>query len=97
MISFENLYFQFSLVLMRLKLQTNRPLAPLKAWFPLPDSILSTLATINDLKHHLCTHLPVLSSARVDAKDICLVLDEFELLNETDVRVLRDGDLVWCV
>jgi len=80
---------------MRLKLQTNPPLAPLKAWFPLPDSSSPTLLTINELKHHLCTHLLVLTKSCVNAKDIVLVLDEFELLNETEVDVLRDGDLIW--
>jgi hypothetical protein len=82
---------------MRLKLLTNPPLTPLKAWFPLPDSPSPTLSTINHLKHQLCAHLPVLISARVRAKDIVLVLDEFELLEETEISVLRDGDLVWCV
>ncbi|KIM83320.1 hypothetical protein PILCRDRAFT_819569 [Piloderma croceum F 1598] len=79
---------------MRLKLQTNPPLSPLKAWFPLPKSSPSTLLTINELKHHLCTHLPVLTKSCVHAKDIVLVLDDFELLDETEVGVLRDGDLI---
>jgi hypothetical protein len=80
---------------MRLKLQTNAPLSPLKAWFSLPEP--PVLSTINDLKRHLCTHLPLLTESRIPAKDIMLVLDEFELLDDTDVGVLRDGDLVWCV
>jgi hypothetical protein len=80
---------------MRLKLQTNPPLSPLKAWFPLPESSPPTLLTINELKHHLCTHLPVLTKSCVHAKDIVFVLDEFELLDETEVGVLRDGDLIW--
>ena len=79
---------------MRLKLQTYPPLSPLKAWFPLPESLL-TLLTIHELKHHLCTHLPVLIKSCVHAKNIVLVLDEYELLDETEAAVLRDGDLIW--
>jgi hypothetical protein len=80
---------------MRLKLQTNPPLSPLKAWFPLPDSLSPTLSTINELKRHLCTHFPILSKSCITAKDIVLELDEFELLDETELGVLRDGDLIW--
>lgn len=78
---------------MRLKLQTTAPLDPLKVWLPLP----ADLTTVTSLKHHLATYLPALVSLRVKPRDLTLLLDGFELLDDSEVGVLRDGDLIWCV
>lgn len=78
---------------MRLRVQTLPPLPDLKAWFIpdekyLPDSI-------SKLKEALCSSVTVLKDAGVRREDIQLLLDEFELLNETPfTAALRDGDLV---
>lgn len=42
----------------------------------------------------MCARLPVLSG---NGGDIVLILDGFELLDDSAVNVLREGDLVWCV
>lgn len=70
---------------MRLKLQIEPPFSPLKAWFPVPPHIHSIL----DLKFTLITNIKILVATEIE-----LFLDDFELLDETDVNVLRDGDLV---
>ncbi|KZP14108.1 hypothetical protein FIBSPDRAFT_868616 [Athelia psychrophila] len=75
---------------MRLKLQTTAPLDPLKVWLPLP----ADLTTVTSLKHHLATYLPALVSLRVKPRDLTLLLDGFELLDDSEVGVLRDGDLI---
>lgn len=71
---------------MRVKLQTLPPLKPLKAWFQIPSNLSLEHSTIDVLK--LC--LPV-----IDSSDVVLVLDDFELLGDTTLSVLREGDLIW--
>lgn len=75
---------------MRIKLQTLPPLKPLKAWFQIPSTLSLEYSTINDLKD--C--LPVIDSSEYH---LVLVLDDFELLGDTTLSVLREGDLVWYV
>ncbi|THG98611.1 hypothetical protein EW026_g3616 [Hermanssonia centrifuga] len=74
---------------MRVKVESGPPLPSLKAWF-----IVSPVATIYDLKATLCAELPALREGRVAAKDISLSLDGFELLDDSHVEVVRDGDLL---
>lgn len=78
---------------MRLKLQTTAPLEALRVWLPLPPD----LTTVTSLKYHLTTCLPTLVSSSVKPRDLTLLLDGFELLNDSEVDVLRDGDLIWYV
>lgn len=80
------IYSGFSSPIMRLKLQAEPPFPPLKAWFPVPTNIHS----INNLKSSLKSAFKVLTSFEFD-----LFLDDFELLDESVLDVLRDGDLVW--
>ncbi|KAI6099046.1 hypothetical protein F5141DRAFT_1144281 [Pisolithus sp. B1] len=72
---------------MRIKVTTGPPLPLLKAWFPVPSphpeaASTSSEFTIANLKTQF---LP--SSLR-------LSIDGFELLDECDIGVVRDGDLV---
>ncbi|EGO04170.1 hypothetical protein SERLA73DRAFT_67886 [Serpula lacrymans var. lacrymans S7.3] len=76
---------------MRFKICTSPPLPDLKAWFAV--ELNEKTRTIWDLKHVLLSDLHVLQDYQ--AKDgISLSMDGFELLDETPINILRDGDLV---
>ncbi|KXN80899.1 hypothetical protein AN958_06846 [Leucoagaricus sp. SymC.cos] len=78
---------------MRLRIQTLSPLPDLKAWFIQEDH--QTPASIGNLKQLLCSNIGILKSARVIPGDVQLLLDDFELLNESPfAAALRDGDLL---
>ncbi|KAI6119922.1 hypothetical protein EDD16DRAFT_1476933 [Pisolithus croceorrhizus] len=81
---------------MRIKVTTGPPLPLLKAWFPVPSphpemALTSPEFTIANLKTRLCNTLPL---GRVPPSSLRLSIDGFELLDECDLGVVRDGDLV---
>ncbi|KAG1785925.1 uncharacterized protein HD556DRAFT_1418851 [Suillus plorans] len=71
---------------MRLKISTIHPLGPFKAWFALDDEA----HTITQLKRALCARLPI----GMQADNITLVMDEYDLLDDSPISILRDGDAV---
>jgi hypothetical protein len=73
---------------MRIRVSSEEP--RLKAWYNLTNAI-----TIGQLKRALCTDLKALNDASTLASELDLLLDDFELLDESSVNVLREGDLVW--
>ncbi|KAI0029686.1 hypothetical protein K488DRAFT_88503 [Vararia minispora EC-137] len=76
---------------LRLRVSTESPLPDLKAWFPVRES----RTTVLSLKKALCLDLAQLSEARVDAANLVLVLDGFELLDQSRVAdVIRDGEII---
>lgn len=78
---------------MRLRIQTQPPLPELKAWF-IPD-VPSAPPTIYELKEALCQRVqPLADSGRCEARHLVLLLDDFELLDETPFSAVRDGDLL---
>lgn len=78
---------------MRLRIQTQSPLPPLKAWFT-PD-VQETPETIHELKENLCREVHILKSGAYNAERLTLLLDGFELLDDTPFdTVVRDGDLI---
>ncbi|KAF9448166.1 hypothetical protein P691DRAFT_760171 [Macrolepiota fuliginosa MF-IS2] len=78
---------------MRLRVQTLPPLPELRAWF-IPDAP-QVPSSILDLKGVFCSQIIALNDAGIRQADIRLLLDEFELLNESPyATALRDGDLV---
>ncbi|KIJ61031.1 hypothetical protein HYDPIDRAFT_31729 [Hydnomerulius pinastri MD-312] len=85
---------------MRIKISTNSPLPPLKAWFPfpsLPDEGPTSpfdppKRTIYSLKYLICATLPDLSFC--SPSHLRLTIDGFELLDECALTVVRDGDLI---
>ncbi|KAH7888182.1 hypothetical protein F5I97DRAFT_1805330 [Phlebopus sp. FC_14] len=85
---------------MRIKISTNPPLPPLKAWFPIaskadPGSSLPQTEpepTVQTLKRKLCASIPALRPFSPSA--FRLLIDEYELLDECELSVIRDGDLV---
>jgi len=80
---------------MRLRIQTFPPLPDFKAWFSFEAHQVPH--SIRELKKFLCSDIVVLKGACVSAREIQLLLDDFELLNESSfTAALRDGDLL-CV
>ena len=63
-----------------------------KSWFNVEQE-----NTVASLKTSLCASISALREARVQAIELVLVLDDFELLDNAAVHILRDGDLVWYV
>ncbi|KAH9007269.1 hypothetical protein EDB86DRAFT_2870947 [Lactarius hatsudake] len=60
-----------------------------RSWFNIEQE-----HSVASLKSSLCTSVSALRDARVQASDLVLLLDDFELLDDTAVHILRDGDLV---
>ena len=78
---------------MRLRIQTYNPLPEIKAWF-IPDVQITT--SVYDLKEALCLRFQALKARKFRGKDLILLLDDFELLNDSPFSAVRDGDLI-CV
>jgi hypothetical protein len=78
---------------MRLRIQTYNPLPEIKAWF-IPD--VQNAASVYDLKEALCLRFQALKARKFSGKDLILLLDDFELLNDSPFSAVRDGDLI-CV
>jgi hypothetical protein len=78
----------FTLDMMRIRLSAEEP--PLKAWFNVESK-----SNILQLKRAMCKDVHALHDIGVDAPELELLLDDFELLDESSVDVLREGDLIW--
>ncbi|KAJ8697734.1 hypothetical protein PTI98_004510 [Pleurotus ostreatus] len=79
---------------MRIKIQTNNPLPPLKAWYA-TNSLEGPNPTIADLKKQICTNVEGIRAAmKGKTAQLALTLDDFELLDASPLDVLRDGDLI---
>ncbi|PCH41662.1 hypothetical protein WOLCODRAFT_132061 [Wolfiporia cocos MD-104 SS10] len=74
---------------MRVKVESVHPLPTVKAWFSVHSA-----TNIEALKEVLCSDLHTLQTAQIRARDITLVLDDFELLDPSPIDVVRDGDLI---
>ena len=68
--------------------QTNLPV--IRSWFN-----LDTENTVTSLKLSLCASVPALRDTHVRAEELVLTLDDFELLSDSPIHILRDGDLIW--
>ncbi|KIJ19748.1 hypothetical protein PAXINDRAFT_166002 [Paxillus involutus ATCC 200175] len=85
---------------MRIKISTNPPLPALRAWFTIPSTSDrgpsschdKSRSTVQSLKFLLCSSLPTLCG--VAPSCLRLSIDEFELLDDSELTVVRDGDLV---
>jgi hypothetical protein len=82
----------FPIAFMRLRVLSVPPLPDLKAWFS--TNPLDHLATVSDLKKLVCSRIPALDDANIQDASLVFVLDDFELLNESGIDVVRDGDLI---
>jgi hypothetical protein len=82
-------------LLMRIRLssefeQANLP--GIRSWFNIDRE-----NTVASLKLSLCASVPALHDARIRATELVLTLDDYELLDNSPIRVLREGDLIWYV
>ncbi|TFY63357.1 hypothetical protein EVG20_g6353 [Dentipellis fragilis] len=77
---------------MRVKIQASPPLPEIKAWFSLSN--LSPSSSVALLKHELCKTLSTLRESGVHGRDLILLLDDFELLGETSIDIIKDGDMI---
>ena len=67
---------------------TNLPV--IRSWFNVDRE-----NTLSSLKFSLCASVPALREAHVRAEELVLILDDFELLDDSPIHILRDGDLIW--
>jgi hypothetical protein len=79
---------------MRLRIQTFSPLPELKVWYSTDNHPISDAANIAYLKQAICTQVPALTQFGVDGSNLVLLLDSFELLDDSPLSVVRDGDLI---
>lgn len=82
-------------LLMRIRIlseseQANLP--GIRSWFNIDRE-----DTVALLKLSLCASVPALHDARIHATELVLTLDDYELLDNSPIRVLREGDLIWYV
>ena len=77
---------------MRLRIEAVAPLPEIKVWYS-PDTRESP-ANIYDLKDALCLQIPALKLFGVAGRHVVLSLDSFDLLDDSPLDVLRDGDLI---
>ena len=80
---------------MRLRIQSCNPLPDIKSWFRVPD-VHGAPVSIYGLKEALCSSLGALKALKVTGKDLILLLDDCELLDDTPFSVVRNDDLI-CV
>jgi hypothetical protein len=55
---------------------------------------LDHLSTVSDLKKLFCSRIPALNDANIQDDSLVFFLDDFELLDESGIDVVRDGDLI---
>ena len=80
---------------MRVRISTSPPLPPVKAWFPLNLESLHPKLNVSSFKSILCLSIPAFHSVSPDS--LRLSVDGFELLDNSELSIVRDGDLVWSV
>ncbi|KAI0269409.1 hypothetical protein BC834DRAFT_866172 [Gloeopeniophorella convolvens] len=69
--------------------QQALPVPQVKSWFNIDNE-----ASIARLKESLCNGVPALRDADIPARELALSLDDFELLDDSAISVLRENDLV---
>ena len=81
---------------MRVRLSSKPPLTIFKVWYDITEG--SALLDIGDLKKQLCGRLPQLSAeggGAVQPETLKLYIDDFELLDDSRISILRENDIVW--
>jgi hypothetical protein len=84
------LHFMRVRILSESEQRTNLP--QIRSWFNVDKE-----NTVGSLKFSLCASVPTLRDAHVRSTELVLTLDGFELLNDSSIHILRDGDLIWYV
>ena len=73
-------------------IQTFNPLPEIRTWF-IPD--VQNAVSVYNLKKVLCLGLQALKDHKFSGKDLILLLDNFELLNDSPFSAVRDGYLIF--
>lgn len=76
---------------LRIRVSTIPPLPQLKFWYPVPHL---DPPTIYLLKTTLLDSIPALAALTLSPERLSLHIDQYALLDHSDVSVLRDGDLL---
>lgn len=89
---------------MRIRVLSRPPLPHIKAWFVVPEAgegVASSLGhtqpapeDVHALKCALRNEIPALRSSCLSASNLILMIDGFELLDQSGLAVIKDGDLV---
>lgn len=89
---------------MRIRVLSRPPLPHIQAWFVVPDGSKGIASSLGDveptfediyaLKNALRNEIPGLRSSCLSAADLILMIDGFELLDQSGISVIKDGDLV---
>jgi hypothetical protein len=75
----------------RVRLTTHPPLPPLKAWFDVDNTKCNSIL---DLKRAICSQVKLFRDAQLHPRQIGLVIDDWDLLAESNLSVIRDGEIV---
>jgi hypothetical protein len=75
---------------LRLRVSSDIPNTTFRIWFLAPNDSRNVL----DLKRAFCEGIKELRAIGLSHDDFKLELDEFQLLDDSRLDVLRDGDLV---
>jgi hypothetical protein len=84
------IHFMRIRILSEFEQTTNLP--QIRSWFNVDGE-----NTVASLKISLCASVPALRGARIRATELVLTLDDFELLDDSAIDILRDEDLIWYV
>ena len=80
---------------MRFRIAAKPPLAPFKAWFDISDN--DSIFDIRGVKAQICSRISQLSAASgcpLTSEQIILYIDDFELLDDSSLQVIKENDLV---
>ncbi|KAF8516678.1 hypothetical protein JB92DRAFT_2909916 [Gautieria morchelliformis] len=74
----------------RIRLQSSARLPSFRVWFLIPQHV----ADVPSLKLVICTQLPALKGLDISPAQLILEIDDFELIDECDIDLVRDGDIL---
>ncbi|KZT53376.1 hypothetical protein CALCODRAFT_520109 [Calocera cornea HHB12733] len=78
---------------LRIRLTSHPPLPPSRVWYDLAPALLRR-DTVRALKDDICRDVPAFAQAGVSAGEVLLDVEGFELLDESAVGILKEGDLL---
>ena len=74
----------------RIRLQSFAPLPSFRVWFLVPQNAVD----VQSLKIAISTQLPALKGLDIRPAQLVLEMDSFELLDESSIDLVREGDIV---
>jgi hypothetical protein len=74
----------------RIRLQSCALLPSFRVWFLVPQHVVD----VQSLKRVICTQLPALKGLDISPTQLILEIDDFELIDECAIDLVRDGDIL---